>query len=146
MFKEVLPALDQGDKDFYNRLDDDKKKEFVAWITMRWLSSCKGRTADHYLIMVNEFVNHNFSALTKHPELQWKLMALCGTGTKQFHQWIKPGKTRGKNKVQETLSKIYPSLKNDELELLETISSKEEIVDTLIAAGYDDKEIKEIVK
>ena len=31
-------------------------------------------------VMINEFMNTNWSDVSKHPELQWKLMCLAGCG------------------------------------------------------------------
>lgn len=144
--KEMLSALDRGDKDFYNRLDDDLKKAFSPWLAMRYASACNGAYAEHYLLMVNDLVNHEFTALNKHPELQWKLMALCGVGSNQFHPFLKPPKKKGKNVVQAELSKLFPNLKEDELELLDAIHSKDELKQIFSDAGYSNKEIKDIVK
>jgi hypothetical protein len=144
--KEMLSALDRGDKDFYNRLDDELKKAFSPWLAMRYASSCNGMYAEHYLLMVNDLVNHEFTALNKHPELQWKLMALCGAGSNQFHTYLKPPKKKGKNPVQSELSKLFPNLKADELELLDSIHTQDEIKQIFSDAGYSDKEIKDIFK
>lgn len=145
--KEMLGALDRRDKDFYNNLNEEMKKAFSSWTAMRYASSCQGKSAEHYLLTVNEFVNCDFSVFTKeHPELQWKLLAICGVGQEQYHPWIPPGRKKGKNKIQAELSKVYPNLKNDDLAVLESILNKDELEETFINAGYDEKEIKEIVK
>lgn len=143
--KAVLSAIDRCDKNFYSNLSPDEQKAFVAWTTMRFASSANGDYMEHYLIMVNDIVNHNFSSLSKHPELQWKLLALCGVGRNQFHPWIKPGRKKGKNDTQEILSQFYPNAKQDELELLEQITTKDELKQMLADAGHDDKDIKKIV-
>ena len=143
MFKQVLPAIDTFDKKFYSGLSDDQKKEFSPWIVMRGASSCQ-QNPEHYLIMVNDVVNANFSVLTGHPELQWMLLSICGVGTRQFHPFIKPPRKKGKNKIQEELSKIFPKLKADELELMEKIHSDAELVGIFTSAGYPDDAITEI--
>jgi len=142
--KEMLSAMDVGDTKFYSRLDADQKKEFSPWLAMRWASCVKGDFAEHYLLMVNGIVNNDFSALNKHPELQWQLIAVCGAGRNQFHQWIKPPKKKAKNKVQAFLALAYPNAKSDELDLLERIHTKQDLKDLAVDMAYTDKEIKEL--
>jgi len=142
----MLSAADRGDKNFYSNLLPEQKKVFQPWLAMRFLSSVEGRNADHYLLMVNDLVNHEFSSLSKHPELLWKIMALCGVGSVQKHPWIAPGKRKGKNKIQAALSKLFPALKSDELELIEKIYTLEEIIILFKDAGYPDIEIKELLE
>lgn len=147
LFNQVLPNLDKRNKDFYASLSDDEKKEIVPYVLMRFMSSVKNANlVDHHLIMVNEIVNREFSSLSKHPELQWKLLCLCGAGSKQFHPWVAPGKKKAKSKLQQALADLKPHYKTDELELLEQIMTKEDKKELFQAAGYTDKEIKELCK
>ena len=142
--KDMLSQIDRGNLDYYSTFDADQKKEFSPWMTMRWASTVKGDFSEHYLLMVNGIVNHEFSVLNKHPELQWKLIAVCGIGANQFHQWVKPPKKKGKNKIQEFLSKAYPHAKSDELALLEKVNTKQELIYLAQDMGYSDKEIKDL--
>ena len=147
LFKEVLPNIDLRNKEYYSQLSDDQKKEISPYVLMRFVSSVKQQSlVDHHLIMVNEIVNREFSSLSKHPELQWKLLCLCGIGTKQFHPWIAPGKKQTKSKLQQALSELKPHYKRDEIELLEQVMTKEDKVELFQSAGYTDKEIKELCK
>lgn len=141
----MLNALDKGDKSFYSNLSPAQQKGFTPWLAMRWLSSAEGRNAEHYLLMTNDLVNDEFTSLSKHPELQWKIMSLCGVGTVQKHAWIAPGKKKGKNKVQAALSKLFPRLKSDELEVMEKIYTPADLRSLFKDAGYPDDEIKEIL-
>lgn len=143
MFRQVLPAIDNMNKKFYSKLSADERKEFVPWLVMRGASACQDNP-EHYLLMVNDVVNTDFSTLTKHPELQWMLLAVCGIGCKQYHPFIKPPRKKGKNKIQEALGKVFPKLKADELALLEKIHTSEELTAIFANDGYEDKEIKEI--
>jgi len=140
-----LPAMDYRNKDFYKNLSEEHKKEISLWILMRYMSSSQS-DADHHIIMVNEFVNANFSTLSKHPELQWKLLALCGTDKKQFHPWIPPPKKAKKNKLEEALILLNPLLKDDELEMLQKINTQADFEEYFRDNALDDKSIKEIFK
>tara|TARA_B100000900_G_scaffold415304_1_gene444697 strand:+ start:1365 stop:1835 length:471 start_codon:yes stop_codon:yes gene_type:complete len=142
--KEVMAALDKKDKGWYNRLTPEKKKAFSTWMMMRYASSVQGRNAANFLFMVNELVNKDFEDIYKYPELQWLLMSACGTGKIEFHPYIKPPNSRKKkDKVSEFILGIYPHLKSDELELMLSINSKEDLKDFARAHGYDDKTIKD---
>jgi hypothetical protein len=147
LFNQVLPNIDRRNKDYYATLSEDEKKEISPYVLMRFMSHVKQQNlVDHHLIMINEIVNRDFSVFSKHPELQWKLLCLCGIGTKQFHPWIAPGKKQAKSKVQQALYDLKPHYKTDELELLEQLMTEEEKVELFQSAGYTDKEIAELCK
>ena len=80
-----MAAVDRKDYDFYSRLNNEQRKSLNLWMTQRYASSVQGKYAGHYLVMINEFMNTNWSDVSKHPELQWKLMCLAGCGKIQFH-------------------------------------------------------------
>ena len=46
----------------------------------------------------------------------------------------------------EELSKLFPNTKTDELELFLELSSKEELTEFFRGYGYEDKDIKEVLK
>lgn len=140
-----LAGMDFGDKDFYSKLSDEQKKAISLWVLMRYMSSSQN-DAYYHLTMVNDVVNTNFAAISKHPELQWKLLALCGTGKKQFHAWIPPGKKSKKNKLEEALIGFFPLMKDSDLELLQQINTQEDFVEFFRQNAFDDKAIKEIFK
>lgn len=145
--KEILPAMDKKDRDWYDRLDHDQKKAFGPWMLLRYASSVQGPRAAEYLFMVNEFANVNFAEVSSHPELQWKLFAACGQGKVEHHQYIKPPTARKKkNRVAEFLLEVYPHLKTDELELLMKINSKQDFKQLAQAHGLDDKAIRDIFR
>jgi len=156
LFKDVLPALDRGDKKFYSRLTDEQKKDISIWPLTRWMSSTASNSADR-LYTVNEVVNRDsnlFSAkksenaleTNKHKELQWMLLAMSGSGKSERHIW--PGAPRGATKslLEEAVLSIYPLLKDDDLELLLHLNTQEELIELFKDNGYDDKSIKELFK
>jgi len=140
--KDIMAALDKKDRGFYSRLSDEQKKAFVPWMMMRYASSAQGRNAAHYLFMVNELVNKNFSDVSKHPELQWLLMTAAGSGKVEFHPYIKPPNSKKKkDKLSEFIYSIYPNFKRDDLELFLMLNTKDELKELAKAHGYDDKTI-----
>lgn len=144
---DVMLAIDRKRRDWYDNLNDEQKKAFSAWMMMRYASSVQGGNAASYLFMVNECVNKNFMDLSKHPELQWMLFTLCGSGKKEFHPYIKPPTSRKKkNKVGEWLSEQYPLMKADEITMLQEINDKDDLKALAQENGMTDKEIKELFK
>lgn len=146
---DVMLAIDRKNRSWYDNLNDEQKKEFNAsvWMMMRFASSVQGAHAASYLFMVNECVNKNFMDLSKHPELQWLLFTLCGSGKKEYHPYIKPPTSRKKkNKVAEWLSEQYPLLKADEIAMLQEINDTEDFKILARESGMTDSEIKELFK
>ena len=144
--RTMLQAIDTNDFDFYSRLDKEQRKAFSPWLAMRYASSASGMAAYHYLIMVNHIVNVDFSVFKKHPELQWKLLAVCGQGSSTNHPYVAPGKKKKKNKLEKLLRNTYPTLNKTELELLVEINDEVALKELAQDSGYDDKEIKELFK
>ena len=145
--KTMLEAIDRNDFGFYSRLTPEQKKAFSPWLAMRYASSATGPAAYHYLLMVNDIVNTDFSTLTKHPELQWMLLAVCGIGRPTFHPWIPPGKgKKKKSKLFDFVRQAYPTMEHKDIDLWLTLNTKEDIKQLAVESGMDDKEIKELFK
>lgn len=149
---QMLYNLDIGNKDWYNSLDNEIKKTFSPYVSMRFASSVKSNKVlqESYIESVNEFCNKYFSTIQKHEGdslLFWKLLCLCGSGQKQFHPWIKAPKGKGKKtKIFDFIRSCYPNYKDDEVEAMIKILDKKEIKQLAKSAGLDDKEIKLLVK
>ena len=143
--KDIMAAIDKKDRGFYNRLSDEQKKAFSAWMMMRYCSSVQGKEAANYIYMTNELVNYQFMEVSKHPELQWLLLSACGVGKVQFHPYLKPPNARKKkNKIFEFIYELYPHMKAEDINNLIDLNTIEEIKELAVAHGYDDKTIKDI--
>lgn len=146
MFKQVLPALDKKNYNFYSSCTDKEKKSYSPLVIMRWMSSTNGdydATHHFHLLNVNSFVNVDFWTLSNHPDLQHRLLAMCGTGQNQRHQWIPMiKKAKKSSKVDTFISKIYPSLNELELRLIKKSMTNEEYEQFLYGQGLQDKEVK----
>ena len=143
--KDVMAAIDKKDRGFYNRLTDEQKKAFSAWMMMRYCSSVQGRDAANYIYMTNELVNYQFMEVSKHPELQWLLLSACGTGKIGFHPYLKPPNSRKKkNKVFDFISNIMPHMKAEDIDNLINLNTVDELKEYAREHGYDDKSSKDI--
>lgn len=147
--KRVLSAADAKNLGFYDSLSDEDKKLFSAYLTLRWMASVGG-SADlqaYYLLSTNENVNKNFWDLGKHPKLNWLSIAAASPGVgNQFHYWLTPKKKAGgKPKLRKELALRFPAMKEDEIDMLLTINTTEEIATWLKESGMDDKEVKALL-
>ena len=147
---KLLEALDRRDFSFYSKLTDEEKKGFTGIVALRYMSSVPDNGSDlsEYFIGTANEANLHFwnSEMTKHPELQYMLLAMCGLGTKQWHPWIKGPAKKKKSKILTILKKYYPTANDEELEFFLSINSKDELLEIAQMLGYQDDEMKDIKK
>lgn len=149
LFKQVLPALDKGDKDFYNNLDPQEKKGYTSLVLMRAMSLLGDQSPNRvYQIMaINELVNVKFWELSKFPDLQHLLLCLAGLGTKQYHPWVKANGPASKTaEVDGFLKELYPGCNSTELSLLRSQHNAASIKQLAKDAGKTDAEVKQLTE
>lgn len=140
----TLLAIDRKDYAYYSNLSDDLKKQYSAFILLRFMSSATNSGGMHewHVQMINDYVNSDFWTLSKYPDLQHMLLCLCGTGTKQYHKWI-PNKKEKQEKWIELIKIVNPSINRDEIEILRKEYTYDYIFDLATKLGKTDKEAKE---
>jgi len=144
----VLSALDQKDMKFWDRCTTEQQKKIAPFLLNRYMSLVKdGKPIEHkleiesyYLMATNKHVNCNYFELAKHPKLVWQLLCTVSPGMgKQFHQWVghkkKGTSSKGLSDIRKQLSVIYPNMKEDELDLMSTITTKKELKELAKASG-----------
>lgn len=141
-----MRAFDNKDRNFYRDLTDEERKKFSTYLMIRWGSSVQGSSElqQYYLLSCNENLNKHFFDLAKYPELQWLSATTVSPGMGTFrHDWIKQ-KKRGNsnNKSIKFLRQFYPEYKEDELELLASINTVEDLKQLAREHGWDDRKIK----
>lgn len=134
LFKELIPAIDNNLKELYDVASEDGKKDIKGdlWNLNRYISSVKGSRDKQELAVfkTNEYYNKNWNVLggTDHIKLQWQLLCVAGnTGRTEFHPWIGLKRRKGNTKAINLLEKLYPNMKQDEVELLARISTTKEL-------------------
>ena len=142
-----MRQFDLKNRGFYDELTAEEKKKFSLYLMLRWGSSVQvsDKTIEAYYIMsLNERLNTNFFDLSKHPKLQWLCATTVSPGIGTFkHQWIPPKKREGvDNKATKFLKEIYPHLKEDEIDLLRKLNTKDDLKRLAREHGWDDKRIK----
>jgi hypothetical protein len=141
--KDILAAIDMGAMNVWDELSDDEKKQVNFWLLNRYVSSVTGSREKQELAVfkTNEYYNKNWNELgTRHPKLQWQLLCQAGnTGKIEFHKWLGFKQKKGNNNAQKLLEKIYPNMKQDEVELLARLSTKKELKEIAEEHGIEAK-------
>ena len=134
--KEILSWIDNGERDIWNHLEDDHKKQISFWLLNRYVSVVQGSREKQELAVfkTNEYYNKHFNDIgvgkdKGHQKLMWQLLCMSGnTGKTEFHPWVGFKKRDGSTgAAMKLLEKVYPNLKTDEVELLARISTKKEL-------------------
>lgn len=149
--KDKLAAVDLGAKNLWDDINDDQRKALKSelFILNRYISNVKGQSREmqeHFVLTVNEFFNKHWNTLQKHPKLQWQLLCMCSHESRKifFHEWIGFKRKKADTKRLKFLLELYPSKKQDELELLSELMTLKEIKQLAQQHGYDDKEIEKL--
>jgi hypothetical protein len=149
--KEKLAAVDMGLKGLWDEMDADQQKALKSelFILNRYISNVSGQSRDtqeHFVLAVNEYFNKHWNTLQKHPKLLWQLLCMCSHESRKifFHQWMGFKKKKGDTKRLKFLMEIYPSRKQDELEMMSELMSLKELKELAEQYGYNDKEIAKL--
>ena len=151
--KDVLACVDNNYKGLWSEIDDSQRKALKNefFILNRYISNVKGQSRElqeHFVLTVNEFYNKNWNILQNHPGLLWQLLCMCSHESKKifFHEWIGFKKKEGNNKVLNFLEGIYPTKKQDEIEMMAEMLTLPEVKELARKYGYDDKQITKMFK
>jgi len=124
---------------FWDQCTPEQQKKIAPFLLNRYMSIVKGNKDLHayYLMATNQRVNVNYFALSKHPKLVWQLLCTVSPGMgNQFHQWIGNKKKNNNNSdIHKQLAALYPNYKEDELDLLASITSAQELKELAEASG-----------
>jgi hypothetical protein len=141
-----MTQLDRKNRNFYDELTDEERKKFSTYLMVRWSSSVQadGDIQAYYVMSCNENLNTNFFDLSQHPKLQWLCATTVSPGIGTFrHQWISPKKKEGSDaKISKALRALFPDLKEDEIDVLRRINTKDDIKQLAREHGWTDDRIK----
>ena len=146
--EQVMAAVDLRNGDYYSKLSDEDRKSVNTYMAQRWASQVQGsrEIQEHYLITINDLSNIDYIATTsQHDEMRWRVIALCGLGSKLRHEFIPP-KGQKKDKLTAWLIERFPSLADEEIELFREINGNDFLEDMARAQNLSDKDIKELFK
>jgi hypothetical protein len=138
-----MRVFDRKDRAFYDNLTEDERKKFSNYLMIRWGSSVEGsrELQEFYVVATNERLNKHFFDLSRHPRLQWLLATTVspGMGTHR-HTWIAPKKKEaGASAKRKRLQEIYPTYRDDEIDVMMQIVTNKELDEYDRASGKDKK-------
>ena len=134
--KQILGCVDMNYKGAWKEFSDEEKKSVGFWLLNRYVSSVRGGRGrqERAVLLTNELYNKHFNTIgvgkeSGHQELMWQLLCMSGnTGELEFHPYIGfKKKAESNSKAVALLEKIYPNMKQDEVELLAKLSTKKEL-------------------
>ena len=142
-----MAQFDNKNRDFFDQLTPEEQKKFSPFLMIRWGATVEGSPdmQAYYLMSVNEKLNKNFFdvSTTQHKKLQWLMATTVSPGLgKQYHKWLAGKKKEGNSKANKFFRELYPHLKEDEIELLGRLNSKDDLKRLAKEHGWDDKRIK----
>jgi hypothetical protein len=126
-----MRVFDNKVRTFYDELTPEERKKFSTYLMVRWGSSVQGsrELQEFYVIATNERLNKHFFNVGKHPKLQWLMATTVSPDMgAQRHQWIAPKKKEpGAGSLKKQLAELFPTYKDDEIEVLAAITTKKEL-------------------
>jgi hypothetical protein len=138
-----MRQFDRKNRTFYDELSEEERKKFSPFLMIRWGSSVDGGRdlQEFYLIATNERLNKNFFDLSKHPKLQWLLATTVSPDMGTFrHNWISNKKKQaGDAKKRKQLAEMFPTYKDDEIDVMMQIVTDKEIKEYLKQLGEEVK-------
>lgn len=142
--RNQMQALDRKDRNFYDNLSEEEKKKFSTYLMMKYGANVDGgpELQEWYLRALNDRVNKSFFDLNRHPKLQWLILTTVspGMGTQQ-HYWLSPKKNENQ-KIVKFFSELYPQLNSDEIDILVSLNSRDQVRQLARDHGWDEKRIK----
>jgi hypothetical protein len=148
---ETLSAIDRRKFNWLDEQPEESRKGFAPPVVLRWAAGIEGSsaTAERYLRAVNERANMVHKDLwSQYPDLLYRLLASCGTGSKQRHQWV-PFPAKKKNnpgKARDLIERLYPHYNDMEVDIVMERFTPETFVEFVQGCGLDPSEEKEVLK
>lgn len=119
-----MRELDRKNRQFYDDLTPEERKKFSTFLMIRWGSAVDGSSElqQYYVQSVNHYLNRHFFSMSRHPKLQWLMATAASPGLGMpRHQWISTKKGTGNAKIKQ-LRTLFPTLRDDELQLMAAIT------------------------
>jgi len=137
-----MRAVDTKNRAFYDNIPSEETKHFTAYVMMKWASDVDADPGvqEYYLRSTNINANINLWDINKHPKLQWlSLSAISPNMGTLRHSWISAKKKEKVPariaKAKALLAQMHPEYKLEDINLLATLITKEELKEINRAYG-----------
>ena len=144
---DTLRNIDMHNMGFYESLEETEQKGFAPSVVLRWMSSAN-KPYDEWFLSAANVVNQHFFDLWEYPDLQYKLLALCGLGSNARHNWI-PNSKKGKGNtgLESLISKYWPEANELEISIiLQKFAEEDSFEDFLDGIGLTNDDAKKYRK
>lgn len=143
---DLLSAINRGNYNWFSDLEDDAKKEFSPYVMVRYISNPTQYT-ELGIRMTNDLVNVHAQKFANHPEVQWKsAVAAMSTGQNLKYRFLPPGKRGKKDKLVEIVMSANPLWNETEAKIVLAQMDKKARKLLLLDLGYQDTDIKKLLK
>ena len=146
--KKEMTAFDSKDREFFDKLTPEEKKQFSTFMMIRWGATVSGDPdlQEYYLRSCNLKLNKHFFDINtaQHDKLHWLLATTVSPGTgNMFHQWIgNKKKNAGTNKIRKFIEAQYPTMKASEIDLMVKLNDTATVKQLAADLGMSKAEIK----
>ena len=140
----VLDHTSRKDRKFYRELTEEEQKAYMPLVVMRWLT---GTTEARQIFFLNELVNPFVFTFTKHKELLYHLMTVCGAGKSQRYYWNK-ALSKKSTKTPTTVGVVKEYYKYNTLHAIQALPmlSDDDILHFAMELGRQKEDIAKIKK
>jgi hypothetical protein len=136
-----MRQLDAKNRDFYDELTPEERRKFSTFLMVRWGSAVDGsqEIQEYYVQSTNHYLNKHFFTMHRHPKLQWLMATAVSPGMGAMrHNWIAPKKKEaGAGAIKKQLRELYPHFRDDEIDLMASLTDKKELAQLQRAHGND---------
>ena len=136
-----MRELDAKNRDFYDELTPEERRKFSTFLMVRWGSAVDGsrEIQEYYVQSTNHYLNKHFFTMHRHPKLQWLMATAVSPGMGSMrHNWIAPKKKEaGASAIKKQLRELYPHFRDDEIDLMASLTDKKELAQLQRAHGND---------
>jgi len=139
----LFEKINAGERDFYDKLTAEEKKQFSALIFMRWLS---GTNDACQIVLLNNLVNEHVFNLGKHPSLLSKLLVVATTRKQKRYQWLKANSKAAKTEERFKILNRYYGLSSKEAKQQLELLKAEDYLELAAELGYQKDEIEKLRK
>lgn len=141
----LMDAVDRNDYGYLSRQSEDARKAFSPRVALRYTSSASKDT-EHYIVTTNAFANRHFDKLNGHPDLQFRLLCMSGSGRVQRHNWLALPKPKAKtDTIFDFLWDCFPKRNQREINLILSTITNDEFIQILDQSGCSEEDHKTIL-
>lgn len=139
----LLDKLSVGDLEVWNSYSAEEQKTISPLIIMRWLS---GTSSARQIVYLNVLVNHLVFTLSKHPDLIFKVMAVCTDKRRTRYQWLSQKKSEGQKKRTLEVIQQYYGYSQREAKMVLPLLEKDDIINKAESLGWEKDELSKLKK